>query len=101
MTTILETKKQEDKHEMQSALAELVKIDQKSPEEAHRSIVFTMYRQQKIIDRLLKDNKTLWKQLQKYKTAQESISRGQSQSSTYGIVEKIWNNKEDEFWDTF
>ena len=42
MTTILETKKQEDKHEMQSALAELVKIDQKSPEEAHRSIVFAI-----------------------------------------------------------
>ena len=52
-------------------------------------------------DRLLQDNEILWRQLQKYETAQELISEGQPQSSTYRIVEKIWDNKEDEFWDTF
>ncbi len=101
MTTILETKKKENKQEMQNAWIEFVETNQKSPEEAHRIIIFTMHKQQKVIDRLLQDNKTLWKQLQKYKTTQELISEGQPQSSTYRIVKKIWDNKEDEFWDTF
>ena len=101
MTTILEIKRQDNKQEMQNAWTKLAEINQKNPEEAHRNIVFTLYNQQKVIDHLSQDNKTLWQQLQKYETIQELVSEGQPQSSTYRIVEKIWDNKEDEFWDAF
>ncbi len=101
MTTVLESKKQEREHERRRVWVELERIDQKTPEEAHKTIVHTMHNQQKTIDRLLQENRTLWVQLKKYKTNQELILEGQPQNSTQRIMKKIWDNKEDEFWDTF
>jgi len=71
----------------------LEEIESKTPEEAHRSIVHVLYNQQKLIDVLLQDNKELWDMVNTYEEKRVT--------STQSLVEKIWNNKEDAFWDTF
>lgn len=91
MTLIYETKKRE-KTFLEST-AELAEIESKTPEEAHRSIVDVLYNQQKLIDVLLQDNKELWTMIKMYE--EKPITRTQS------LIQKIWDNKEDEFWDTF
>lgn len=91
MTLLYETKSKSERY-FSSELTELEEIESKTPQEAHQSIVKTLMGQQKIIDILLMDNQQLWDKLQRY---EEVTTPKQT------LVQKIWDNKEDEFWDTF
>ncbi len=70
----------------------LEEIESKTPEEAHTLIVNALYVQHKLMDSLLQDNKRLWDMVKTYEEKQVT--------STQILAQKIWDNKDDEFWDT-
>ena len=74
------------------SIAYLEEIESKTPEEAHTLIVNVLYDQQKLIDGLSQDNKKLWNMVKTYEEKQVT--------STQILAQKIWDNKDDEFWDT-
>ena len=98
MTTILDSREQVEENRVKFVWAELEHIEQKTPK-VHKSIVTVLYNQQKLIDTLLKDNKFLWRQIQTYKKNEKDTAN--NADSTQVIMKRIWDNKEDEFWDTF
>ena len=76
----------------QQIFHELSEIDTKTPGEAHESIVAVLYKQQELIQRLTEDNKELRSYIQQQLSSQHG--------TTENIMRRIWDNKEDEFWDT-
>ncbi len=79
-------------------ISELIGIENKSPEEAHKAIGVVLYDQYKTIDKLRNNNKKLWLEIQQYKT---KGFNAENKNHSQIIMEKIWDNKEDDFWDTF
>ena len=79
---------------------ELEEIQKKTPQEAHKSIVSVLYTQQNFIQKLVNDNSELWMQIQKYEQEKELRLEENQHGIPQSIVKRIWDNKEDEFWDT-
>lgn len=83
----------------QYVLSELIGIENKSPRDAHKAISIVLYNQSKTIEKLRNDNKQLWIQVQQHKTLNQNLSANMDDPQV--IVNRIWDNEEDEFWDTF
>ena len=95
MVTMMET----DGFEQKLMITEFEEIVNKSSGEEHKIITAIFYNQQKIIEKLLNSNKELQLELQQCKRTPDFNQENKSSSQV--IMEKIWDNKEDEFWDTF
>lgn len=100
---ISELRKKEVTKEMAEVSAiydELEEIQKKTPQEAHKSIVSVLYTQQNFIQKLVNDNNELWILIQKYEQEKELQLEEHQLGTPQSIVKRIWDNKEDEFWDT-
>lgn len=84
--------------ETRSVISKLAGIENKTPEEAHKAISVVLYNQYKAIEKLREDNKLLWLQIQKQELNEHPVG---NTDSTQAIMKRIWDNKEDKFWDTF
>lgn len=93
LTLLMEPKKGKEEPKSQMMYRNLSEIRKKTPTEAHEIIATIFYYHQKRIQELTEHNKKLWLQIQEYKNNRHD--------ATQEIMEKIWDNKEDEFWDDF
>lgn len=84
--------------EQKSSIYQLIGIEHKSPEEAHKAISTVLYSQYKTIEKLRENNRRLWLQIQE---RQMGNVRDEGIDTKQSVVKQIWDNKEDEFWDTF
>ena len=89
---LMKSNEDEEKQKSQMYLS-LSEIRKKTPTEAHEIIATLFYYHQKRIQELTEHNKELWLQIQEYKNNRHE--------ATQEIMEKIWDNEEDEFWDDF
>jgi len=85
--------------EQKSVISELIGIENKTPKEAHKAISIVLYNQYKTIEKLRDNNRKLWLQIQQRKIMKEDVQ--ENIDTTQVIMKRIWDNKEDEFWDTF
>ncbi len=92
LTLLTEFQKNEEKQKSQLIYRNLLEIKEKPPKEAHEIIVRILYNQQERIQKLIEHNRELWLQIQTYKNNQ--------QETTQDIMREIWDNEEDEFWDS-
>ena len=82
-----------EKQKSQIFYNNLSEIKKKTPTEAYEVITSLFYYHQKCIQELTERNKELELEIHNYKNNQHD--------PTQEIMAKIWDNKEDEFWDDF
>ena len=80
-------------------ISELERIENRSTKDAQKAIVTVLYNQHKAIVKLTNSNKKLWSEIKQCKITRDSNQ--ENTSTTQIIMKEIWDNKEDEFWDTY
>ena len=80
-------------------ISKFERIENRSAKDAQKAIVTVLYDQHKAIIKLRNSNKKLWSEIQQCKITRDSNQENASTSQI--IMKEIWDNKEDEFWDTY
>ncbi len=78
---------------------QLYGIGEKTPQEAHESITKVLCIQHRHIQKLIDDGRALRTPIQECEIKLNKLSANQH-GSTQTIMRRMWDNKEDEFWDT-